>query len=362
MRRVVLLVILVLLAAAAFFWWLTRPLPILTVTTWAGAYGRAQAAALMRPYAAAKRVDVHIAEWDGDLSDVARAVTRHNYGGDVIDFELPKAVEACREGLLEHVDATGLPPGRDGTPAARDFVPGAVGPCWVGSAVYSQLIAYDPARFTGPKPATLGDFFDTGRFPGPRALNRDSAKFNLEMALLADGVEPANVYRTLDTDAGVARALKKLGTLRPGLIWWSAPDEPAQFIKSGRAAFTTILNGNLFDARLSGAIWDRQLYEMDVFGVPAGDPKKETALDFIRFATGSSPLAAMASWVPYGPARRSAQALVGDNPELHTPMKPWLPTSHFATAFRVDDDWWRTNGARIAPLWQDFVNGGARVP
>ena len=60
---------------------------------------------MMRPYAAAKHVDVHLAEWDGDLTDVSRAVRNHSYKGDVIDFELPKAVEACRQGLLEKFDA-----------------------------------------------------------------------------------------------------------------------------------------------------------------------------------------------------------------------------------------------------------------
>ena len=358
MRRILLIAIpLLLLAAATLFWWLTRPLPVLTVTTWAGEYGRAQAAALMRPYAAARRVDVHIAEWDGDLDDVARAVARHSYHGDVIDFELPKAVEACHRGLLETIDAAALPPGRDGTPATKDFLPGAIGPCWVGNVVYSQAIAFDPAHFPRAKPASLADFFDIRRFPGPRALGRDHAKLNLEMALLADGVAPGDVYRVLDTDAGVRRALKKLASLRPDLVWWSAPGEPAQLLKSGAVAFTTILNGSLFDARLPGVIWDRQLYEMDAFAVPAGDPQKAMAMDFIRFATGTGPLAAMAAWVPYGPARRSAQALVGDNPELHIPMTPWLPTSHFATAFRVDDDWWRVHAARIAPLWDAFVNG-----
>ena len=44
------------------------------------------------PMPRANRVDVHLAEWEGDLSDLK---------GDVIDFELPKAVEACRRGLLE---------------------------------------------------------------------------------------------------------------------------------------------------------------------------------------------------------------------------------------------------------------------
>ncbi|HEX3754940.1 MAG TPA: hypothetical protein VHV26_07675, partial [Rhizomicrobium sp.] len=64
-RKLLVAIAIALLAGAVAFYWYTRPLPILTVTTWPGDYGRAQAAALMRPYASAKRVDVHIAQWDG---------------------------------------------------------------------------------------------------------------------------------------------------------------------------------------------------------------------------------------------------------------------------------------------------------
>ncbi len=104
-----------------------------------------------------------------------------------------------------------------------------------------------------------------------------------------------------------------------------------------------------------GVIWDHQLYEMDVFGVPAGNPSKDMAMDFIRFATGSARLAEVANWVPLGPARRSAMALVGNNPELGIPMKPWLPTAHFDGTFAVDDAWWQQHGPAIAPRWQAWA-------
>jgi putative spermidine/putrescine transport system substrate-binding protein len=351
-RKILLAAGLALLAAVAALYWAMRPLPILTVTSWAGAYGRAQAAAQMRPYAATHRVDVHIAQWDGDLSDLK---------GDVIDFELPKAVEACHRGLLEKIDAASLPAGDDGTPAAKDFVAGATGACWVGSVVYSQVII--AGKFAGSQPTRLADFFDTVTFPGKRALKRGSGKYNLELALLADGVAPGQVYATLSTDLGLARALHKLGSLAPDLIWYDKDSEALALVQSGSAAFATALNGQIFDAAQSGGaagrnfavIWDRQLYEFDAFGIPVGDPKKDMAMDFIRFATGSAPLAAVAGWVPYGPARRSAMPLVGKNPELGVAMQPFLPTAHFDTAFAVDDEWWRNNGGRMELAWRNWL-------
>lgn len=356
MRRILIATLILAAAALVGFTWYTRPLPVLKIVTWPGEYGRAQRAAMIEPYRDVAHLDTKPAEWDGDLGELRRAVASRTYKGDVIDFELPKAVEACREGLLEKFDAGSLPPGSDGTAAANDFAPGAIGDCFVASVAYSQMIFFARNTFRGPDPATLNDFFDMAKYPGPRAL-RAGAKFNLEMALLADGVQPKNIYKTLSTEDGVARAFKKLDSIKTALIWWRGPGEPAQLIQSRKAVFSTALNGDVFDARaaLPGIVWDRQLYEFDVFAVPKGDPNKERAFDFIRWATGSAPLAHVADWVALGPARRSSWPLVGKNPELGIAMAPFLPTSHFTNAFAIDDGWWLTHGAALEARFKAWM-------
>jgi putative spermidine/putrescine transport system substrate-binding protein len=350
-RKILLAALIILLAAFAALYWFMRPLPILTVTSWAGDYGHAQAVAQMHPFAAANRIDVHIAEWEGQLSDLK---------GDVIDFELPKAVEACDRGMLEKIDASTLPAGDDGAAAAKDFVPGAIGPCWVGSVVYSHLIIFSPGAFPAGRPATLADFFDTAKFPGKRALKRGSGKYNLELALLADGVAPAEVYPMLATEAGLTRAFAELASLGPNLTWYDRDGEAPERIRDGEAAFATALNGQLYDPKQTsplGVIWDKQLYEFDAFGIPAGDPTKDTALNFIRFATGSAPVAGVASLYPVGPARRSAFSLVTKNPENGADLRAILPTAHFETAFAVDDAWWRAHGDAMDTAWRNWLAG-----
>ncbi|HUO01597.1 MAG TPA: extracellular solute-binding protein [Rhizomicrobium sp.] len=357
MRRILIATLIIVAAALVGFYIYTRPLPVLKIVTWPGEYGRAQRVAMIEPYRDVAHVDTQPEEWDGDLAELRRSLATHSYMGDVIDFELPKAIQACREGLLEKIDPASLPAGTDGISAANDFLPGAVGDCTVGSVAYSQVIFFARNTFRGADPATLGDFFDTVKYPGPRAM-KPSAKFNLEMALLADGVAPKDIYKTLATEDGVARAFRKLDTIKPVLIWWHNSGEPAQLIQARRAVFATALNGDVFDARaaLPGIIWDRQLYEFDVFGVPKGDPKKDMAMDFIRWATGSKPLAGVADWVALGPARRSSWPLVTKNPELGIAMGPFLPTSHFANAFAVDDGWWLTHGSALEARFQTWMS------
>lgn len=356
-RRVLLALAILLIAAVAALFFLTRPAPILIVMTWPGAYGRAQTTAQMHPYGAEKNVDVRPAIWDGELADVQAMVDKRQYKADVIDFELPKVVQACKNGLLEKIDAAALPPGKDGVPAARDFVPGAIGPCWVGNQVYSQVMVFSPGQKKAP--ATLADFFDRRKFPGRRALSRASAKLNLEMALLADGVAPTDVYKTLETPDGLDRAFAKLKALDP--IWAHDSMGALEWLQDGQAVMATALNGDVANLKgfAPGVIWDHQLYQMDAFAIPSGDPNKQRALDYIAYATGSAPLAGVSSWVLLGPARRSSLALVKSNPETGQVMLPSLPTApdNFRNAFAVDDGWWLAHGAAIAPRWQAFVEG-----
>jgi putative spermidine/putrescine transport system substrate-binding protein len=355
-RRYLFLLAFLLIALVGILYLQTRPPPVLTVMTWPGPYGRAQTLAQMHPYAAQKNVDVRFAVWDGDLADVRAMVEKRQFKADVIDFELPAAVKACQQKLLERIDPAILPPGADGSPATRDFVPRAIGPCWVGSMVYSQVMVFSPRLKRIPE--TLADFFDTKKFRGRRALSRVSAKFNLEMALLADGVPAGDVYKTLETPEGLDRAFAKLKVLNP--IWAHDSGDALNWVKNGRATLATALNGDVQGLKdfAPGVIWDHQLYELDVFAIPAGNPNKKRALDFIAYATGSAPLAEMASRVAFGPARRSAIALVKNNRETGLPMRPLLPTApeNFRHAFAIDDGWWLAHGDAIAPRWREFVS------
>jgi len=351
----------VTLAAVLFlgFLFLSRTKPVLTIATWPESYGHAQATAQIMPFGAKSGTDTRLALYNGGTRELAEQVASKHYAWDAVDMELPDAVAACQSGLLEKIDASTLPAGSNGTPAALDFVPGAIGPCWVASTVYSQVIAgsFDKKGM----PVDLAGFFDTKNFPGKRALNKTTAKLNVEMALLADGVAPKDVYEVLSSPQGVARALKKLDSLRGNIVWYTNPADAAQMVIDGRAAFASLPNWAVYDANTAGPlpklgiIWDRQLYQLEVYAIPKGNPKAAKATDFVRFATGPENLGAMASWIAYGPARKSALPFVQLQPELHIAMTPYLPTAHFDTAFAVDAGWWRLHGADVAGLWQEWL-------
>jgi putative spermidine/putrescine transport system substrate-binding protein len=354
--RWLILVLVGFAGAGGVLYWLARPPETLTVVSWGDAYGRAQTIALFHPYTDKSGVDVTVKNYGGGLKEIAAQVHSGDVEWDVVDLELEDAVSACHQGLLERLDGIELPPGVNGSGARNDFVPGAIGPCWVGSAVYSQVVAFDNERFEGAKPKTLSDFFDLVRFPGPRGLKDNGPKYNLEMALIADGVAPWRLYSTLATKGGLDRAFAKLDSIKSAIVWWRRTNEAADMLARGEVAMTTALNSRVFTVAAEPKIriiWDGQLYQLDVFGIPKGSSKKRRALDFIRFATGPVPLAEEARWLPYGPARRSAIRLVGRNPETQEEMRKHLPTApeNFARALAIDPDWWAQNGAEAEARW-----------
>jgi len=356
LRRPLAATLAVAVLIAAGLYWVTRPAPSLTVVSWGDVYGRAQTLALFHPYTDKTHVDVNVANYGGGLKEIAAQVASGNIQWDVVDLELEDAAAACRQGLLENIQDIELPPGANGIGAQRDFVPGALGPCWVGSVVYSQVIGVDTRQFSDDQPATAADFFDLARFPGPRGLRDGGPKYNLELALLADGVKYWQVYAVLGTQNGAARAFAKLDTIKSSIKWWRRAAEPAEMLARGEVAMTTVLNARIFSIDPEPkirTIWDGQLYQLDVFGIPKGNPNKEWALDFIRFATGAAPLAQEAQLLPYGPARLSALALVGRNPENNADMRPHLPTArrNFARALAVDPDWWAKHGPALEARW-----------
>jgi len=346
--------LLVAVAAGVFFYPALFPVKPIVVASWGGPYAHAQGDALFHPYTDKTGTPIDVALYNGGIADIEAQVKKGKPDWDVVDFELDDAVEACSKGLLEVIDDSTLPPGSDGKPATQDFVPGAIGRCFVGSIVYAQIFAYAPSRAQawGSAPSALIDFFDLEKFPGARGM-RDTPRYNLEMALLADGVASADVYRTLATPEGLDRAFRMVDRIKPALLWYENPGDAMPLLKT-RAAMVTALNARAFEeGDAARTIWDGQVYALDVFGIPKGADMAR-ALDFIAFATGSAPLARVAEWLPYGPARRSALSFVGNNPKTGRPMLGALPTApeNFTRAHNFDPAFWMRHGAEIEARWR----------
>lgn len=334
----------------------------LTVVSWGGSYTRSQMLAYVKPYRRQTGEWVAMETYGGGLKEVRKQVETENVVWDVVDFELSDLIRGCREGLLEEIDHSILPAGSDGTAAAEDFLPGTLTDCGIGQTLWSTVVAYDKGKIDGDGPKALADFFDLSKFPGRRGLRRDP-RINMEWALLADGVAPGEVYDVLATEDGQARAFAVLDKIRANIVWWKEGSEPVKLLDSGNVAMTSVWNGRVYQPIVSGGkdyaiLWDGQLWDIDSWGIPKGAYNKEKALDFIVFSTASEQLAEQTKHISYGPARKSAMALVGEE------VKPMLPTfaDNMTNALQVDAAWWATHHAELAVKFEEWILSGGRGP
>ncbi|MBY8976302.1 ABC transporter substrate-binding protein [Rhodobacteraceae bacterium NNCM2] len=319
----------------------------ITVVSWGGAYTKSQVEAYHKPWIAKTGNKIISEDYNGGLSEVKAQVEAGNVTWDIVDVELSDAVRGCDEGLLEEIDVTTLPAGADGTPAVEDFIDGAIRDCAVANIVWSTIFAYDTSKVSGVE--GLSDFFDLEKFPGKRGL-RKAPKANLEMALIADGVPKDEVYEVLGTDEGVERAFAKLDTIKDQVVWWEAGAQPPQLLADGEVVMTTAYNGRIFNAVAAEGKpfevnWDGQILDFDLWVIPKGAPNKDVAMDFLKFSTATEQLAAQASWISYGPARKSSGPLVGLFNDGKTEMAPHMPTSeaNLKTALVNDFEFWADN-------------------
>ena len=318
----------------------------LTVVSWGGAYEQASRKAILEPFSKETGIEIRVEVYNGGLAQVRAQVETGKVYWDVVDLEMADAARGCDEGLLEYVDLSELAPAPDGTPAEDDFFEGTVIDCGGGLLFYSTIYAYNAESFPSDKPATIDDFFDLDRFPGRRGMRR-APQVNLEFALLADGVPAEKVYETLGTPAGMARAFRKLDTIKDDIVWWEAGAQPPQMLADREVAMSTAYNGRIFNAQIVEnqpfvVVWDGQVLDSGTMGIVAGTPNLASARQFVRYATRSEVQAAIGRYISYSPARHSGTELVSTHLATGVDMKPHMPTSprNMKRVLYNDWAWW----------------------
>jgi len=326
---------------------------VLAVTSWGGAYMASQREVYFKPFTAKTGIVVREAEYDGELPKIKAMVESGRVSWDIVDTTMSLAVRGCDQGLWEKLDYS-----RIGDRAG--FVPGGALDCAVGSVIWSTVVAFDERRFpaSGPQPQSIADFFDVVRFPGARALGK-RPRVNLEMALMADGVPPGDVYRTLSVPEGVERAFRKLSTIKPFIkAWWDSGNRPTKLLADGEVVMTTVLNGRIayaigHEKRPFKIMWHGQVWDMDLWAIPKGARRLDLAYEFLRFASDPTVMAKQSQHVAYGPAHVEAIALV--DPRV-LPLLPNAP-ENFAHGLQTDARFW---AARQDELAIQFANWLAR--
>ena len=333
------------------------------VVSWGGAYTKSQQRAYHEPYMA-NNPGVTIVNDDSASEGASKLRAQAEAGNvtwDLLDAEAPNAITLCDEGLVEEIDFDkDLAPAPDGTSATEDFGKSLISDCFIPQIAYSTTLGFRSDIYD-VEPTKMSDVFDLKKFPGKRALEKRPDP-NLEWALIADGVDPKDVYKVLDTDEGVDRAFAKLDTIKDQVIWWTKGSQPMQLLADGEVAFGSAYNGRLFEAievnkQPIKMLWDGQALQLDGWVVPKGAPHKAEVMKYLRFATDTQRLADQAKYISYGPLRASSAPLVGKHADLGIDMAPHMPTApaNMAGAIFYDFEWWADNKDDLAERFESWL-------
>ena len=328
--------ILAIAVAAAGFAQATSAQQI-TVVNFGGANANAQKKAYYEPFEKAGTKVVAV-EYNGEQAKIKAMVETKKVTWDVVEVESPDVARGCDEGLFEKLDYAKIAP-------KGDFLPAAVTECGVGIFVWSTVMAYNGDKLKSP-PTTWADFWDTKKFPGKRGM-RKGARYNVEFALMADGVKPADVYKVLSTKEGADRAFKKLTELKPSIQWWEAGAQPPQFLVAGDVVVATAFNGRIDAAQREGKnlkiSWTGGIYDLDYWVIPKGAPNKDLSMKYITLAASADAQAEYAKNISYGPTNNKALA------KLDPKVLALLPTSpaNSKDALQFNEKFWADQGEEL---------------
>lgn len=306
--------------------------------SWGGTTQEAQEAAWAKPFTEQTGVAV-VQDGPTDYGKLKAMVESGNVAWDVVDVEMDFAIQAAKDGLLEPLDFSIIKKDELDPRFTTDHA--------VGSFYYSFVIGYNPASVGDAQPASWADVFDTAKFPGKRTFYKWSSPGVLEIALLADGVKPEELY-PLDVD----RAYAKLDSIKGDIVWWGSGAESQQFVATGEAALGQFWNGRLFaltqEGTEVGVSWAENLTAADALVVPKGTKNKQAAMEFIALATSAQGQADFATASGYAPINLGSKEL------MDAAVAEWLPESHTEGQVNLDLEYWAENRDDLGTRWYEW--------
>lgn len=318
----------------------------LTIVTRDETFQRALQSAYVQPFTALTLIPVQQETWDGGIDTLREHAKGGDNAWDIVLLDPDELGNACNEGLLERIDWSAVG-GKD------HYLAMAVTECGVGAVIANTVLAWDKDKL--PVVPNWSDFWDVAKYPGKRGLRR-GVRGNLEIALLADGVAPNEIYKTLATTDGVERAFRKLDQLKPYLTWWSSEAEAARILASGDVLMTSAPSGRIVTAaekqhRGFGVQFANSLFEVQSWAVMKGAPMAKAAQQFLYFA--GMPAVELRLLKTSGDSGLAK----GLNDQLSPEMLAASPAApaNLAAALKVDSAFWRDNLPKLRQRFDAWV-------
>jgi putative spermidine/putrescine transport system substrate-binding protein len=320
---------------------------VLTIAISKPSAAAALRAAYFEPFTQATGTSVADVTWTGTAAALTGHLPNSNAPWDVVMIGGAELQKGCDAGQLEKLDWSAL----GGRAKYLDI---GVADCGVGAFLTSIVLAWDKQKFA-PTP-TWADFWDVAKYPGKRGL-RAGAETNLEIALLADGVAPGDVYGALRTKDGVERAFRKLDQLKPYIVWWHSDEDAPHLLGSGEVLMTSAPNDQITQAvrteqRSFQMQWKGALGSVLFWSIVKGTHNRQAADKFLAFVGQPANEAKLLPLMALGGLAKGA------NDGIPAELAAISPTSPAALAdmLIIDEKFWVEKHAELDPRFEAWMS------
>ena len=314
----------------------------LRIGAWGAEVQTALRNATWTPFAAA--TGCRVSELTTDYGQLDDAIRGGQTYADVLLVDAIWAQTAFDQGYAQSLGLSAINPDASVTFGGSHWA--------IPAYAYALIGAYRrDAMTTVMPPMGWEEWWNTSRYPGPRALARDPFG-SFEFALLAEGVEPADLY-PLDA----ARAIDGLKAISGRIVdrWWDSGAEPIHWLGTQRVDLASAWHYRVFAGQHDGLavdlVWDEGLVIADQWIVPVGAREPEIAVDYIRYALSAQAQAELARQVPLGPVNTEAFALL--DPVITTKL-PTAP-ANLSRLIPVDAGWWAGNRGEAVQMFNSWL-------
>jgi putative spermidine/putrescine transport system substrate-binding protein len=307
------------------------------VASYGGSFQDAQTKAFFEPYAKATGAKVTGTTGTGHAKIKAMVVSG-NITWDVVSADAAAYENEVKDDLLQPLDYSIIKV--NGVPAELRTKYG------VGYMKFAQNLAWSKNKF--PNGLTPAQFFD----PAVKARRVMLALpyYDLEFALLADGVKPAELY-PLDVDRG----LKVIGRIKDQIVGFKPPSDVQALIQQGEVDAAFAPGGRVDNAIKAGANWtygyDASVTVVEYWAVVKGAPNAAEAMKFINFAVQPEQQADLPRHIFYGPTNVDALKLI--DPAVAKDL-PGNPENEKLGAV-LNSKWWNENLESVQTRWATYI-------
>ncbi|WP_128971603.1 ABC transporter substrate-binding protein [Bradyrhizobium tropiciagri] len=311
-----------------------------TMVGWGGAYQEAVQRAVVAPFTKETGISVNVAPGPV-LAKVKAMLLTGNIEWDLYTDTGAVLASGSKQGFWEKLDSSILEMKDLAVPPTSDYAINEI------SAVG---ITWDPKRCgSGRHPVNFAEFFDLKKFAGRHAM-RPFPDGTLEIALLADGVAPKDMY-PLDVD----RAFKALDRIKPSVVWPATTPQSVSLVQAGEVDFgmTYVARAKTTNGPGGGVplafSFEQNVFATSGYAVVKGAPNKENAMTLIAYMLRPEVQARLEDQAGNTPTSKQATSM------LSTEARNWQPDLSNPNSVMINSQYWADNMEGAARRFKEWI-------